>query len=128
MIFSGCPVLSLLNHITNFIKVVWINTLMDYKESLVIFLLQIFVFNFLFIRHILSNWCYSILHKISKILIIENNIHLLTPILMILTIQDWKIRWKIPVRMRSHCVMPPKNPNQCSRYQMLELTPILEII
>lgn len=45
-----------------------------------IFLIQIFVRNLLLIYSILSNWCYSILHKIPKILVGEDNIYLLTPI------------------------------------------------
>lgn len=63
----------------------------------------------LFIRSILSNWCYSIFHKIPKILITKNNIHLLTLIFIILIIQDGEICRKIFVRMIHRDSMCPKD-------------------
>lgn len=86
---------------------------MNHKESFIIFILQFFVCNILFIHHVLCKWCHSLFHKIPKILIAKNNMHLLAPFLVILILHNWETRRKMPIQM-IYCVMIPKNHRGCA--------------
>lgn len=64
--------------------------------------------NLFFICHVSYKWRHYLLHKIPKILIAENNIYMLTLILVIMNLQNWETRRKKAIHM-IHRIMCSKN-------------------